>query len=65
MPNETPADMIISHFGIRPLARLMDLSPSSILRWRDTGMIPAKHQKKIIELSGGKFTANDLVYGRE
>ena len=65
MPNETPAEMIIDHFGVRPLARLMELSPSTILRWKESGMIPNKHQKQIIELSGGKFTAHDLVFGRE
>ena len=63
---QTPADMVIEHFGVRPLARLMGLkSPSTITRWRKAGVIPAQYQQQIIELSGGKFTAHDLVYGRE
>jgi len=61
----TPVDLVVDKFGVRPLARLLDISPTTVLRWRDSGKVPAEHQEKIIMMSGGELSAEDLVFGRE
>ena len=55
----------IKHFGIRPLARLLEKDPSTIIRWRERrGLVPSVYHQQLITLSEGKLTANDLVHGR-
>jgi hypothetical protein len=61
----SPAEVVIKNLGVRPLARTLNISPSTILRWRErNGNIPSRYHKRIIELSKGKITPNDLVFGR-
>jgi hypothetical protein len=62
---KTPAEIVIETLGVRPLARSLNISPSTVLKWRDrTGKIPSKYQARIIELANGKISAADMVYGR-
>jgi len=62
---QTPAEVVIGEFGIRPLARQLNIEPSTILRWRESGIVPAKHHVKLIQISGDEITAEDLVFGRK
>lgn len=62
---QTPADVVIARFGIRPLARDLVVAPSTISRWRRKGNVPAKYHLKLIEMSDNRLTASDLVFGRE
>ena len=63
--HKTPADVVIDELGVRGLARKLNLSPSTIIRWRQRGgRIPSRHHIKIIELSNGTINADALVYGR-
>ena len=62
---QTPAEVVISVLGVRPLARSLGIVPSAIIKWRErSGIIPSRYHKKIIELSQGEITPNDLVLGR-
>ena len=62
----TPAQVVIHHLGVRPLARKLGVTPGCIVRWRTRGgSVPHTYQERIIELSEGKITAEDLVHGRE
>lgn len=71
--NLSPAEVAISEFGgVRPLARLLDMTPGAIAAWkpgrRGDGRIPAKHQKALIELAakrGRQLTPDELVFGRK
>jgi transposase-like protein len=69
-----PADIVISRFGgLRPLARLMNLDPSTIYRWRAPaakggldGRVPSTHQLRLLELArekGVQLTASELIEG--
>lgn len=62
---QTPADVVIERFGIRPLARELGINPSTISRWRESGFVPAVHHVRLIEMSDNRLTASDLVFGRE
>lgn len=63
----TPAEIVTDVLGVRPLARQLEVSPSTVVKWkvRREGRIPSVYHRKILELAGGALTANDLVYGRE
>ena len=61
----TPAEVVIKHLGVRPLARELGLHPSAVSHWQRSGTVPAKYHQQIIELSDGKVDPIDLVYGRE
>jgi len=61
----TPADVVMAELGVRGLARILDVAPSTICRWRrGQGNVPSGYHKKILEIADGKITADDLVYGR-
>ena len=61
----TPAEVVTHVLGVRQLARDLDVSPSTVIRWKDRGgNIPSKYHQKIIELSNGELDAEALVYGR-
>lgn len=61
----TPAEAVINELGVRGLARSLEIAPSTVIRWRDRGgKVPSKYHIRIIDLSLGKITTNDLVYGR-
>ena len=65
MQQQTPVEIVIQLFGIRPMARDLGIVPSTVLRWRKTGLVPAEHHKALVEMSGGQLTAEDLVFGRK
>jgi hypothetical protein len=61
----TPAEVVIAHFGVRPLARLLGVSHSAPIQWRKRGgLIPSQYHQLIIKESQGRITPNDVVYGR-
>lgn len=73
----TPAETVVAVFGgVRPLARLLGCSPSSVSRWgrrvsvrhgRSMGTIPATLHAPLLMLAknrGIHLTATDLVLGR-
>ena len=61
----TPAEVVTKVLGVRPLARMLNVSPSTVGKWKEReGGIPSQYHKKIIELSEGEITADDLVFGR-
>jgi hypothetical protein len=69
----TPAEAVTEELGVRPLARNLNISPSTILRWKERGEgerkgeVPSKYHRDIIRLSkmvGGTIDAHVLVYGR-
>jgi predicted lysophospholipase L1 biosynthesis ABC-type transport system permease subunit len=62
---KTPVELVIDQFGVRPLGRLLDINPSTILRWRESGRVPSEHHVKLIQMSGGELSAEDLVFGRK
>jgi hypothetical protein len=59
-----PAETVIQEMGIRPLAKELDIAPSTVIRWRERGKVPSKYHVQIIDLSMGKIKPADLVYGR-
>ncbi len=62
---KTPAAVVISELGVRPLARSLGLSPSAVIKWRKrSGFVPPKHHKRILELAEGRLSYEDLVVGR-
>lgn len=69
----SPAEVAISEFGgVRPLARLLDMTPGAIVAWkpgrRSDGRIPAKHLPVLLELAakrGRQLTTDELVFGRK
>lgn len=72
----TPAAYVISLFGgIRPLARDLDVEPSTVWRWKEPaaaggsdGQIPRTMQGRLLDIAkarGLDLTAEDLIRGRE
>lgn len=66
---QTPAEVVIDAFGIRPLARELDIDPSTIVRWRRIlpGLIPSGYHRPLLALAERdhiSLTADDLVNGR-
>ena len=70
--HKTPAEKVIAAFGgVRPLARLLDRNPSSVVRWRRSkqeggtgGAVPTGLQGKVLALArmrGIILTADDLI----
>ena len=61
---QTPADVVTKVLGVRGLARSLELHPSTVMRWKNSGRIPSEYHVNILLLSNGKLTSDDLVYGR-
>ena len=58
--------VVIEMFGIRPLARDLDLTPGAVAHWKDTGTVPVKHFNALIALAKArklKLTLEMLVDG--
>ena len=54
------ASAIIDKFGgTRKMANTLGLPPSTIQSWKDTGLIPAKHQQTVLEQ--GRSLENPVV----
>lgn len=68
MAKLTPAEVVIEIFGIRPLARELNVDPTTIVRWRSGGgLIPSQYHKPLLELAQRdkqKLTPEHLVNGR-
>ena len=72
-----PAEYVIHMFdGVRPLARAIKKSPSTVCLWRSNrsrkngqkGRIPSSSHLPILKqahINGLDITADDLIYGRE
>lgn len=37
--------------GVRGLARAMGLPPSTVQRWKDSGVVPARRQAELLEVA--------------
>lgn len=69
MSKQTPAEVVIELFGIRPLAGELSCSPTTILRWRDdpNGLVPSRWHGKLLELAKRQkvsLSPDMLVRGR-
>jgi len=66
----TPSKLVILLFGgVRPLARLLNKTQSSVSKWQksDDGDVPGKCHRQILDLAkkrGVDLSAEDLVFGR-
>lgn len=65
----TPAEVVIHEFGIRPLAREIDVDPTTIVRWRsnDDGLVPAQYHVTLLDLAKRqqkRLAPEELIYGR-
>jgi len=62
-----PAHVVIDLFsGVRPLARLLELSPGAISKWKKNGLVPSKHHEPLLELAKERrltLTAEMLIIG--
>lgn len=54
---------IVKFEGIRPLARAINIDSAYVHRWRESGLIPSKHQIDIIEASNNMITPKEIIYG--
>lgn len=66
MGKKTPAQIAADLFGVRALARLLNLTPGAVTHWKDKGLIPSKHHEKLLELAKEKrlrLTAEMLICG--
>jgi hypothetical protein len=50
-PDTSPAAHVVALFGVRPLARDLAVSPSTVMRWLDVGLIPSKHHRRLLNLA--------------
>lgn len=61
----TPAEKIIKSFGgVRPMAKAMDLAPTTVQRWKESGFIPARRQLAVLEAAKNNnvnLTAADFI----
>ncbi len=76
-PILTPAELVIVRFGgVRPLSRLLGMSPSTVCTWktRNMGKIPNTSENgdargthlRLLDLAKERkiqLTANELIYG--
>lgn len=75
----TPAEAVIATFGIRALARHLDLCPSTVWEWKEErprgreprdsyGLVPSNYHRAILDLAKREnkpeITADVLIYGR-
>lgn len=62
-----PATLVIHRFGgIRALATLLGIEPSSVMRWRDRGVVPSSRMQELMKLSqqlGVELTTDELIFG--
>jgi transposase-like protein len=58
---KSPADVVIDELGVRPLARTLKISPSTVARWRELpgGNVPSVYHVRLLELGKGALTEKD------
>ena len=66
---KTPAEVVIAEFGIRPLARELEIDPTTVIRWRSSkrGLVPSAYHTALLALApklGVQLTEGDLIHGR-
>lgn len=64
----TPAEVVIADFGIRPLARDLDIDPTTVVRWRNRarGLVPSNYHVDLLKLAkrrGKPLTESELIRG--
>jgi hypothetical protein len=64
-----PATLVIERFGgIRALAGLLGIEPSSVMRWRERKIVPSSRMRDLMRLADQakvKLTADELIFGGE
>jgi hypothetical protein len=64
----TPAEVVTTELGVRPLARELGVTPGCITKWRTRGgSVPDGYKIRIIEIAkkaGIVITMDELVRGR-
>lgn len=63
----TPAEVVIGLFGVRPLARYLDIAPGTVIAWRGNGLIPSEYHRRLLELARERkkrLTPTMLIMGR-
>lgn len=62
-----PVEYVIAQFkGVRRLARVLDIDPSAISKWRKRGVIPSRHRRLILAYAARhkiNITSHNLDYG--
>jgi methylphosphotriester-DNA--protein-cysteine methyltransferase len=66
---QTPVEIVVEAFGVRPLAAELGCEPSTVHRWtkRDDGLIPSEWHQPILALAKREkvnITAETLINGR-
>jgi len=65
---QSPATVAITAFGgVRATARLLGVDASAVSRWQRSGLVPAQHQRRLLELAADQriwLTAQDIIFGR-
>lgn len=64
----TPYEVVIDKFrGVRKLAHALGIdNHTSVLRWKDKGLIPAHHQERVLTVAkerGIDLTAEEVIFG--
>lgn len=60
----TPAEIVKTLFGVRPLARALNVSPSVVSRWED--IIPSSYHRDILAHAQAQevsLTEKQLIWG--
>lgn len=75
-PGMTPIEVVIDVFGgIRTVARILDLAPSTVMRWghlangraREHGNIPQEYMRPLLDAAARqalRLTLEEVVWGR-
>lgn len=70
----SPARVVITVLGIRPLARALNIGPSAVWKWDQPrpvgrgGVVPSQYHVSLLELARKrrvKLTTQDLILGRQ
>lgn len=59
----TPVQVVKQELGVRPLARQLGISPRAVTIWGE--LVPSKYHTRIIDIAGGRITAEEIINGRE
>lgn len=63
-----PAELVVKLFGgVRPAARVLNLSPTSIFRWKKSGLVPSDKQVLVLQKAKEhkkKLSPKHLIFGK-